>query len=167
MARSGPSMTRRELLRSAGVGLAGVSLAGALGEIASGAFASRSAGPPRTPRWHSRPDLRIPALTVNRNEAGTSGEPIFIAPYNAPNNAQAGAVIVENSGEPIWENPLEGKVTTNFRVQSYRGLPVLTWWEGSIELGHGVGDYVISDASYSTGAECRRATGCAETCTSS
>jgi len=27
---------------------------------------------------------------------------------------------------------------------------VLTWWEGSIELGHGVGGYVIADSSYRT-----------------
>ena len=49
--------------------------------------------------------------------SGVSPEPIFIAPYNAP-NAQAGAVIVDNSGEPIWENPLNGKVTTNFRCSA-------------------------------------------------
>ncbi len=41
-------------------------------------------------------------------------------------------------------------MTTNFRVQRYRGSPVLTWWEGEIELGHGVGEYVIADASYRT-----------------
>jgi len=35
-------------------------------------------------------------------------------------------------------------------VQSYRGSPVLTWWEGLIEYGHGVGEYVIADASYRT-----------------
>jgi hypothetical protein len=57
---------------------------------------------------------------------------------------------VDNSGQPIWENPLAGKVTTNFRVQRYRGEPVLTWWEGLIEYGHGVGEYVIADASYRT-----------------
>ena len=45
---------------------------------------------------------------------------------------------------------MAGKVTTNFQVQSYRGSPVLTWWEGRIELGHGVGEYVIADASYRT-----------------
>ena len=83
------------------------------------------------------------------SEDGVSEDPIFIAPYNAP-VGQAGAVIVDNDGEAIWENPLAGKVTTNFRVQRYRDSPVLTWWEGTIELGHGVGEYVIADASYST-----------------
>lgn len=148
MARTDHPMTRRQLLRSAGVGAAGLALAGTVGELVSGALASSHSGaPPLAPRWHSRPDLQIPTLTVTRSEHGVSTDPIFLAPYNAP-NGQAGAVIVDNSGEPIWENPLAGKVTTNFRVQSYRGSPVLTWWEGDIELGHGVGEYVIADSSY-------------------
>jgi hypothetical protein len=143
------TMTRRQLLRSAGTATAGLALAGAAGEILAGAFADRAPAAPSPPRWHTRPDLRIPALTVAHSEAGVSADPIFIAPYNSP-TGQAGAVIVDNRGEPIWENPLAGKVTTNFRVQRYRGSPVLTWWEGSIELGHGVGEYVIADASYRT-----------------
>jgi hypothetical protein len=144
------TFTRRQLLRSAGVGVVGLSLAGGLGELVTGALASRrSAAPPLPPSFHTRPDLRIPALTVTHSEEGVSTDPIFIAPYNSP-VGQAGALITDNSGEPIWENPLAGKVTTNFRVQSYRGSPVLTWWEGKIELGHGVGEYVIADSSYRT-----------------
>jgi hypothetical protein len=150
MARTDHPMTRRQLLRSAGIGVAGLTLAGTVGELVSGALASsRSTAPPVAPRWHSRPDLQIPTLTVTRSEPGVSSDLIFLAPYNAP-RGQAGAVIVDNSGEPIWENPLAGKVTTNFRVQSYRGSPVLTWWEGDIEYGHGVGEYVIADSSYQT-----------------
>src|SRR5271163_1386579 len=147
-----PRLTRRQLLRSAGVGAAGLGLMGTVGELVAGALAaprSRASRPPAPPAWRSRPDLRIPALTVTDRSEGVSAEPIFIAPYNAP-NGQAGAVIVNNGGEPIWENPLAGKVTTNFQVQSYRGSPVLTWWEGLIEFGHGVGEYVIADASYRT-----------------
>jgi hypothetical protein len=142
-------LTRRQLLRCAGVGAAGLTLAGAGGKLLGDTFASQTAAPPSAPGWHSRPDLRIPALTVARREQGVSTDPIFVAPYNAP-NGQAGAVIVDNRGEPIWEHPLADRVTTDFRVQRYRGGPVLTWWEGSIELGHGVGEYVIADASYRT-----------------
>jgi hypothetical protein len=149
MAVVNPTLTRRQLLRSAGIGAAGLTLAGTLGEIATGAFASQPPGPPTPPKWHTRPDLRIPALTVTHRERGVCSDPIFIAPYNAP-VGQAGAVIADNDGQPIWENPLAGKVTTNFRVQSYRGSPVLTWWEGLIEYGHGVGEYVIADTGYRT-----------------
>jgi Arylsulfotransferase (ASST) len=143
-----PSLTRRQLLRSAGIGATGLTFAGVLGEIASGALSQRPS-PPKPPRWHTRPDLQIPSLTVTHSEGAASTDPIFIAPYNAP-VGQAGAVIVDNEGQAIWENPIAGKVTTNFQVQSYRGSPVLTWWEGSIELGHGVGEYVIADSSYRT-----------------
>ena len=150
MDASSLSITRRQLLARAGAGAAGLALAGSLGELIAGALASSPRlAPPAPPSWRSRPDLRIPALTVTRHEAGASQEPIFIAPYNAP-DAQAGAVIVDHRGEPIWENPLAGKVTTDFRVQSYRASPVLTWWEGEIELGHGVGEYVIADSAYNT-----------------
>jgi hypothetical protein len=143
------TVTRRQLLRSAGVGAVGLGFSGAAGKIISGALASRSPVPPGPPTWHTRPDLRIPSLTVTHSEEGVSRDPIFIAPYNAP-NGQAGAVIVDNTGQPIWENPIADKVTTNFRVQRYRDSPVLTWWEGSIELGHGVGEYVIADSGYRT-----------------
>jgi hypothetical protein len=143
------TLTRRQLLSRAGGGLAALALSGAITEAIVGALSAppRPGVPPRTPRFHSRPDLRIPALTVLQHDDGASPEPIFIAPYNAP-VGQAGAVIVAPSGEPIWEHPLAGRVTTDFRVQRYRGSPVLTWWEGVIELGHGVGEYVIADASY-------------------
>jgi hypothetical protein len=141
--------TRRQLLRSAGTATAGLALAGVAGEILAGAFAEHVPAAPAPPRWYTRPDLRIPALTVAHSEAGVSDDPIFIAPYNSP-TGQAGAVIVDNRGQAVWEHPLAGKVTADFRVQRYRGSPVLTWWEGSIELGHGVGEYVIADSSYRT-----------------
>jgi len=148
MSRHDKRLTRRQLLRSAGIATAGLTFAGLLGRTVASSL-EPSTAPPRAPKWRSRPDLRIPTLTVLRREQGTSKDPIFIAPYNAP-VGQAGAVIVDSEGEAIWENPLAERVTTNFRVQQYRGSPVLTWWEGRIELGHGVGEYVIADASYRT-----------------
>ncbi len=118
MARTGRTITRRELLRSAGAGAAGLALTGALGELLTRAGARPRARPrirrvrerhaPPPPSWHTRPDLRIPALTVTHSEPGASADPIFIAPYNAP-PAQAGAVIVDDAGEPIWENPLAAR----------------------------------------------------------
>jgi hypothetical protein len=73
---------------------------------------------------------------------------ILLARYNAPNSPQAGAVIVNIAGQPVWEQPLANLVTTDFRVQTLHGKPVLTWWQGVIRYGHGVGSYVIADTSY-------------------
>ena len=143
-----PALTRRELLRAAGVGALGAVVAGRLLGGAGGPQSAHAAAA-ATPQWRSRPDLRVPSLQVVRCEAGVSPDPIFLAPYNSP-VGQAGAVIARNDGEAIWERPLDGLQMTDFRVQLYESRPVLTWWEGKIELGHGVGHYVILDDSYRT-----------------
>ena len=103
---------------------------------------------PRLPVYRTRPDLLIPAPKIATSLAGVSPGLIFLAPYNAPHNAQAGAMIVDETGEPVWEQPLPNLVTTDFRVQRFRGAAALTWWQGVVELGHGVGHYVVADSSY-------------------
>jgi hypothetical protein len=55
-------------------------------------------------------------------------------------------MIVDNRGELVWFS--KNRYATDFRVQYYQGRPVLTWWEGRVVAGHGVGDYVIFDGSY-------------------
>jgi hypothetical protein len=147
--QAGRRLSRRQFLLAGGVS------AGAVALTTSGDHVTRTLGAllepalaPRTPAYHTRPDLRIPALSVTTLGRGVAPGLIFLAPYNAPNNAQAGAVIVDDTGEPVWEQPLARLVTTDFRVQTYRGRPALTWWQGIIELGHGVGNYVIADSAY-------------------
>ena len=133
MRRPARTITRRQLLRSAGAGAAGPDADGRRSASSWPVrWPRRRRGPRRRPRPRlaHRPDLRIPALTVTRSEPGSSPDPIFIAPYNAP-NAPGGRGDRRQQRQPLWENPLAGKVTTNFRVQRYRGSPVLTWWEGS------------------------------------
>jgi hypothetical protein len=39
-------------------------------------------------------------------------------------------------------------VAADFRVQRYQDRPVLTWWQGRLFVGDGVGEGVIYDASY-------------------
>jgi hypothetical protein len=96
---------------------------------------------------HSRPDLRIPGLAVDVHKGGTAPGLIFLAPFG-PSGGQTGAVISEDSGEIVWEDPLAGLATYNFQAQTYQDRPALTWWQGKIVDGHGVGSYVIADDSY-------------------
>ena len=43
----------------------------------------------------------------------------------------------------------KGILADDFRVQTYRGQPVLTWWEGkTTPRGYGQGTWVIADTSY-------------------
>ncbi len=76
---------------------------------------------------------------------------VFVAPKRG--TGQDGPMILDNHGELVWMYPVqdssaEDRYATDFKVQSYRGEPVLTWWEGVNVPGHGAGEYVILDGSY-------------------
>lgn len=65
-------------------------------------------------------------------------------------NTPSDAVIADNRGRALWvyEAP-KGLEITDFRSQTYRGKPVLTWWQGTIsKAGVGIGSYLVYDAAY-------------------
>jgi hypothetical protein len=68
-------------------------------------------------------------------------------------------MIVGDRGELVWFQPLSGKSAMDFRVQTYRGRPVLTWWQGRFVRGWGQGEYVIADGSYRRVARVEAANG--------
>jgi hypothetical protein len=111
-----------------------------------------------TLRYRSRPDLAPPRARVVMRAPGVSPGHIFMAPNNGE-DAQDGPLIIDDTGEPILFLPLKRKVM-NFRVQTFRGKPVLTWWEGAIVLpGAGNGTYVIRDDAYEPIARVRPGNG--------
>lgn len=57
-------------------------------------------------------------------------------------------MIIDNTGQVVWFRPLESATAANFVVQRYRGSPVLTWWEGTVTNGYGLGEYVVTDTTY-------------------
>ncbi len=61
----------------------------------------------------------------------------------------------------MWFLPSEGpeSVPMDFRVQTYRGEPVLTWWQGRVLAGYGQGIGVVYDSSYRQVAEVRMGNG--------
>jgi Arylsulfotransferase (ASST) len=106
-----------------------------------------AASTPATMSFHSRPDLHPPVVDVLQQSPAAGKGLIFIGPKSgAP---QYGAEIVDDAGQPVWFHP--GSEITDFKVQTYRGKPVLTWWEGPTTapvIGTGLGSYVIMDSSY-------------------
>jgi len=57
--------------------------------------------------------------------------------------------VVTVTRHEVWFDPLDDRRVTNFRVQRYRGRPVLTWWSAIRSKGPGHnGLYVIADDSY-------------------
>ncbi|HTS15690.1 MAG TPA: arylsulfotransferase family protein [Candidatus Sulfotelmatobacter sp.] len=83
---------------------------------------------------------------------------IFCTPANGV--APDGLLILDDQGEPVWCRPdPAGVSTTDLAVATYRGEPVLTWWEGTPLVGYGQGSYVIADSSYREIARVRAVNG--------
>jgi Arylsulfotransferase (ASST) len=97
-------------------------------------------------RYLTHRDLTPPAIEVVSSTSPTPGL-VFLAPKRA--GAQAGPLIVDDQGQTVWSAPQTATdVAADFRVQTYEGEPVLTWWEGQSAEGRGVGELVIVDRSY-------------------
>lgn len=61
---------------------------------------------------------------------------------------QRGPMIVDNRGQVVWFRRTSD-YSINFRRQTYRGKPVLTWWEGQVtKIGTSEGVNRIVDQSY-------------------
>jgi hypothetical protein len=112
------------------------------------ADASNSARPrsPLTQHFHSRPDLKPPGVHLGVRGSDVSPGYVFVAPKLRV--MQAGPEILDDNGQVVWFRPLDAKDVSDFRVQTYQGKPVLTWWRGRAPLGVGGGYYVIYDATY-------------------
>jgi hypothetical protein len=87
----------------------------------------------------------VPA-SVRTPAHGTAPGYVFVAPKKDVD--QAGPLILDDRGQVVWFDPLETHGVTDFRVQTYRSKPVLTWWQGQSDKGVGDGHYVIMDDHY-------------------
>ena len=71
---------------------------------------------------------------------------------------QSGPLILDNHMQPVWFNPVpEDVVASNLTAQTYKGKPVLAWWQGVITSA-GIsesGEYVIVDQHYKQVARLR------------
>jgi hypothetical protein len=102
----------------------------------------------------SRPDLTPPVISSTIGEQATGSQAaddghdyVFIGPKDVGNGgAMQGLEIVDATGEPVWVHNTDVG-TYGFRAQTYRGQPVLTYWEGN-STSYGHGDVVVLDSSY-------------------
>jgi Arylsulfotransferase (ASST) len=109
-----------------------------------GGVDERSPGP-KFQRFVSRPDLRPPPIKIDVSRKGAAPGYVFFAPKKEVR--QEGPLIVDGRGRVVWFRPSPLGVA-DFRVQRYRGRPVLTWWQGHSALGRGQGKYVILNSAY-------------------
>ncbi len=143
--------TRRQVLAAGAVGAGAL----ALGAIGSLAALEGGAAPPPTPlplpaaqrrRFRSRPDLSPPVVQVATSPHGVASGYVFFTPGNG--KSPDGPMIVDGSGEPVWIHPATSPSAANLRVTTYRGSPALLWWEGEVNGGYGIGEYVLADRTY-------------------
>jgi hypothetical protein len=160
-------LTRREMLQRGGVAAAaagGLALAGAGGyawprAAAAAAGTQAASGSNDVLHFVSRPDLTPPAVTIAHHGPAPASPPYFImAPAGFPNTGPGvpGLMILGVNGNLVWYSPntgfpaSKGMARMDLKVQSYRRQPVLTWWEGQVIRGTGIGKAVIANSSYRT-----------------
>lgn len=152
--------------------LCAAAMTGVVVAVLSGCAADRQSEPELEPYRIAVPQTQLtpPPYTVNVNEP--SGQPGYVflnngginpaaavlkpgagLPQMPPPSGPGGPEIVDKQGRVVWFGQLPmNKSAANFRVQTYRGEPVLTWWQGDEGgkdvFGHGNGvDYIV-DSHY-------------------
>jgi hypothetical protein len=75
------------------------------------------------------------------------GGDFFISPFGDASTYANGPEIVNSQGEVVWFKAVPaGEEASDFRVQTYEGRPVLTWWQGTGLGGLSTGtDYIYND----------------------
>lgn len=147
----GAKFTRRRFLTAVGAGW--IALTSAPGCKSAERSTKTTAASPAQSRgagiYHTRPDLRPPAVRVTTKAHDTAPGYVFVAPN------KEGVMIFDNRGQVVWFHPLQNAM--DFKVQSYQGSPVLTWW-GEQAVG-GEPGYLIFDNSYREIAKVRAGNG--------
>jgi arylsulfotransferase ASST len=109
-------------------------------------------------RFASAPQLTPATMTVTTLPRRAEPGDLFVAPQTGP--LQFGPEILGPYGGLIWFKTMpKGQSATDFRVQTYRGKPVLTWWQGTVNGGVGTGQDEIYNSSYQPVATVKAANG--------
>ena len=121
------------------------------GHGSAGESARASVSPSGVLRFESRPDLRPSAARITTNTG--AAEPGVILLDSHGGAGQQGPMILDRAGNLVWFKGLSSDATSalrafNLRVQTYRGEPLLTWWQGAVVDGHGQGHYVLANSRY-------------------
>ena len=97
---------------------------------------------------HTVAGAQLPVVQVLARSKNAKSGYIFVAEKQG--GKTGGPMIVDSRGRVVWYHQIAPPLqATDFRVQRYRGKPVLTWWQGTESVaGVGKGEYEIYDTSY-------------------
>jgi EmrB/QacA subfamily drug resistance transporter len=116
----------------------------------------------------SAPGLHPPKLHANVTSPAGELAPgyIFLANFydlnHPPLIGQSGPLILDNRLQPVWFVPVPTRVVaSNLSLQTYRGKPVLAWWQGVVTNTGATdsGEYVIVNQHYQPVARLKGADG--------
>ena len=107
--------------------------------------------------FRSRPDLSPAAVDVTTTQAHEDTAPGYLFVALKEGAGEHGPMIIDDLGQLVWFGKYRS--ARDFKMQYYQGRPVLTWWEGRVVAGHGVGEYVIFEDSYREIARVRAGNG--------
>jgi EmrB/QacA subfamily drug resistance transporter len=107
----------------------------------------------------SAPSLHPPVIKRVKPAGAASSRPapgyIFTTNFydlnKPPIRGQSGPLILDRNLQPTWFQPVpEDVVAGNLAVQSYRGKPVLSWWQGRVTNTGAIetGEDVVVDQHY-------------------
>jgi hypothetical protein len=87
-----------------------------------------------------------PPVTVLTHGNVGKGD-FFVSPFSNQTTYANGPEILDQNGNVVWFKPIpQGQEASDFRTQTYKGKPVLTWWQGTGLGGLAQGtDYIYND----------------------
>src|ERR687889_2511270 len=150
----GTRVTRRRFLRAVSAGATYLALANTVGCALPGMSPAAAKG---VLTFRSRPDLNPAAVEVTTTQAHEDAAPGYIFAALKEGAGEHGPMIIDDQGQLVWFGRYRS--ARDFKMQYYKGRPVLTWWEGVVVQGHGKGEYVIFDDSYREIARIRAGNG--------
>ena len=94
--------------------------------------------------------LAPPPVTVTVDEPSAAAGDIFVSPFGKADTYGNGAEILSPDGQHVeWFHSVpSGQEIADFRTQTYRGKPVLTFWQGTGLGGLARGTDYIYDSHY-------------------
>jgi Arylsulfotransferase (ASST) len=93
--------------------------------------------------------LAPPPVTVLSSQGNIGRGDIFISPFGGTGTYANGPEIIDQKGNVVWfQSVPAGQEASDFRSQTYRGQPVLTWWQGTGLGGLATGTDYIYDNHY-------------------
>ncbi len=106
----------------------------------------------------SQAKLQPPTVQVTTASPAALPGDIFLTTNSG--RGQNGAMIIDAAGRLVWFKPAgAGNSVTDLQVSSYANKPVLTYWEGHIDLGVGFGTDKVLSTDYRPLASVRAGNG--------